>query len=172
MLIKASIWCQPRWRLFSPFGLASPPSSVFRKLDLQFLPLPGHGGGHVMQNRLIIVSHSYGHSDGTRSLHMTQAKPIKALPRNGLKVRNVPFPLSWVCTWRQLGLGPRVRQARRHRAQDLTRHLLSGSCKCRIDPRKWELPWIIHHPCLAGLSLAPTWKVVNLEISSPIPSAT
>lgn len=58
--------------LFSPpFGLTSSPSPVFGKLDLHFLPLPGRGGGLVLQIELIIVSHSYRQSEGTRGLHTT-----------------------------------------------------------------------------------------------------
>ena len=93
-----------------PFGLASPPSPVFWKLDLHFLPLPGHGGGHVIQIRLIRIPRSYRHSEGTGSLHTAQAMPVGAVSRNGLKVRKGLFPLFWVCTWEQLGLGTRVRQ--------------------------------------------------------------
>lgn len=67
---RLSVNAHPVFRLMSatqealsvpptPFGLTSPPSPVFGKLDLHFLPLPGHGGGLVIQIKLIIVSHSY-----------------------------------------------------------------------------------------------------------------
>lgn len=58
---------------------AGPLSSLFWKLNQHSLPPPSQDGGRITQISLIIITHSYRHSEGTGSGHTThpnQSKPF------------------------------------------------------------------------------------------------